>query len=175
MLVTLFGIALILLANGLLTTALYGAPKGPHLFIGTTYAADGVTGQTLKAVRGYSAANITQTGYGSMDPCNDEGTHLCVIVDLVIEGTSVVPFDFDQRSLAIEIGGATIGAGDAISKAGLPDTMIDGPVRVGRGQSVKTSARVALPRPADGMKRPATIVIRGLDSGVSWRYDMPVW
>ncbi|KXP12965.1 hypothetical protein AXK57_01605 [Tsukamurella pulmonis] len=175
MLVTLLGCAVIALANGLLTNALYGAPKGVYLFVGKTYAADGVSGQTLRAVRGRSAANVTQTGYASMEPCNNEGTHLCVIVDLTIEGVSLAAFDFDQKSLAIEIDGRTFGAGDEISRAGLPDSMIDGPVRLKKGQSVQTSARVALPRAADGVKRPATILIRGLDSGVSWRYDLPTW
>lgn len=171
--VVVLAIAALLLTNGLVTNLLFGEPKGAYLFIGKTYASDGVAGQTLRAVRGYSAANITQTGYGSMDPFNNEGTYLCVIVNLRVEGASVVPFEFDQDSLVIDIAGATYRAGGDISKAGLPDSMIDGPIRVSRGQVVETSARVALP--TSPVKRSATIRIGGLDSGVSWRYAMPTW
>ena len=171
--VTLLGVALVMLANGLLTNALFGAPKGVYLFVGKTYATDGVFGQAVRAVRGYSSATITQGGMFSMDPCNNEGTLKCVGIDFAITGTSVVPFDFDPKSVSVRIGGETIAAGSEASKAGLADSYIDGPVRVGRGTTVSVTARVAVPHVADG-RRTAVVLINGLDEGASWRHG-PSW
>ena len=175
MLVTLLGMALIALANGLLTNALYGAPKGVYLFVGKTHPTSGVTGQTLTAVRGYSAANIRQGGWFSADPCNADLNAICVGVQFVVTGVSVVPFDLDPRSVVVEIDGRAIASGGEVSQAGLPHSAIDGPIRVSRGDTAMLTARVAIPHAPDGRKRPAVVRITDLDAGASWRYDMPVW
>ncbi|BDD81145.1 hypothetical protein TPB0596_09080 [Tsukamurella pulmonis] len=173
MLVTLLGCAVIALANGLLTNALYGAPKGVYLFVGKEYPSSGTAGQMERVARGYSAVNAVSGGWSSINPCEADGGFVCVGMDLDLTGVSVVDFEFDPSDFTLTIGGTEVRSGGPIADR-IGWAIPVGPKRLGRGQTYQTGVGFAVPR--DAPRTGAVFSWRDGDRTIaSWRYATALW
>ncbi|NKY17486.1 hypothetical protein [Tsukamurella spumae] len=165
--------ALIALANGLLTNEIFGAPKGVYLFVGKTYPTTGVAGQTLRTVRGYSAATVSSSGWSAITPCETDHAFVCVGMNIEVEGASVVAFDFRPDEFVLEVGGAEVKSGGPAADATKMAVPV-GPKTLDRGQTYSTAVNFAVP--VNTVRSAAVFSWRyGGEVVAAWTYSTPLW